>query len=313
MGIIIAGTEAGEAGVVVVEAACKTKGLEAGVAVLGDLSPDIIVDPLDHTAILGVNDQVGTAQMIAEDAVGEAVFDQIIGRVAASSSRTTQCQDPTLSAQPYAVGECSESGVVVYWCLGDTAAMQNHTIRAIFDDKIIRVYQAYRPEIAEPALAAGRFLPPFKMGRMTWIKPSFNWMMYRSGFASKPGQEFVLGIDITRDGFEWTLANAALSGFTPGVHASHKTWKLEVQSKPVRIQWDPERDWRLHQIQGVQAIQIGLSGEAVERYVRDWIVRIEDVTPIARVAASAATAADLPCLMERPYPLSSELASMYFD
>ena len=42
--IIIPCTEAGEAGVVVIEAACKTKGLEAGVAVLGDLSPDIIVD-----------------------------------------------------------------------------------------------------------------------------------------------------------------------------------------------------------------------------------------------------------------------------
>ena len=84
VGIIIAGTEAGEAGVVVIEAACKTKGLEAGVAVLGDLSPDIIVQPLDHAAILSVNDQAGTAQMITEDAVGEAVFDQIIGRVATS-------------------------------------------------------------------------------------------------------------------------------------------------------------------------------------------------------------------------------------
>jgi hypothetical protein len=80
--------------------------------------------------------------------------------------------------------------------------MTEHTVRAIFDDETIRVYQAYSPEIALPALAAGRFVPPFKMSRMTWIKPSFNWMMYRCGHASKAGQEVALGIDITRAGFE---------------------------------------------------------------------------------------------------------------
>jgi hypothetical protein len=188
--------------------------------------------------------------------------------------------------------------------------MPEHTIRAIFDDQTIRVYQAYRSDIALPALEAGRFVPPFKMGRMTWIKPSFNWMMYRSGYASKPGQEFVLGIDITRDGFEWALANAALSSFTPGVHASRDAWKQEVESKPVRVQWDPERDWQLHPIDGVRAIQIGLAREAVERYVQDWIVRIEDVTPIARAAASAAAPTALPCMMEKPYPLPSALAAI---
>lgn len=191
--------------------------------------------------------------------------------------------------------------------------MPEHTIRGIFNDKTIRVYQAYRPEIAESALAAGRFVPPFKMSRMTWIKPSFNWMMYRSGFASKQGQEFVLGIDITREGFEWALANAARSCFMPGVHSSHEAWKAEVESKPVRVQWDPERDWKLEPLQGVRSIQIGLSGSAVEHYVRDWIVRIEDVTSMARVAASAATSTALPCSMERPYPVPSELASICIE
>jgi hypothetical protein len=89
--------------------------------------------------------------------------------------------------------------------------MLEHVIRAAYSDYTIRVYQAYGSEIAIPALETGRFKPPFQIGRMTWIKPSFNWMMYRSGFASKPGQEFVLGIDITREGFEWALRHAALS------------------------------------------------------------------------------------------------------
>jgi hypothetical protein len=94
-------------------------------------------------------------------------------------------------------------------------------IRAAFSPDTVRVYQAYRPEIAEAALEAGTFVPPFSMGRMTWIKPSFNWMMYRCGFARKAGQEIVLGIDITRAGFEWALEHAVLSHYEPSIHSSH--------------------------------------------------------------------------------------------
>jgi len=188
-----------------------------------------------------------------------------------------------------------------------------HIIRASYSEHSIRVYQAYRPEIALPALQAGRFIPPFSMGRMTWIKPSFNWMMHRSGYATKPGQEVVLGIDITREGFEWALKNAVLSRFTPSVHASPDAWKNLLTAKPVRIQWDPERDWRLQPITGVRAIQIGLSGEAVERYVNQWIVHIEDVTSVARaLAATAETGippSPLPSAAERPYPLDAATAA----
>src|SRR5215471_12655095 len=123
--------------------------------------------------------------------------------------------------------------------------MVDCVIRAALSENTVRVYQAYRPEIANAALEAGRFRPPFSMSRMTWIKPSFNWMMYRSGYASKPGQEVVLGIDIAREGFEWALENAVLSHFTPSVHASPQEWQSLLTAKPVRIQWDPERDWRL--------------------------------------------------------------------
>lgn len=151
------------------------------------------------------------------------------------------------------------------------------------------------------------------MGRMTWIKPSFNWMMYRCGYGTKPGQEVVLGIDITREGFEWALKNAALSRFIPSVYASHESWQSLLSTRPVRIQWDPERDWRLQPIAGVRAIQIGLEGEAVERYVNQWIVRIEDVTPVARMVAAAVESgvppSPLPSAAERPYPLEAAAAA----
>src|SRR5262249_15551861 len=92
----------------------------------------------------------------------------------------------------------------------------------------------------------------------------------------------VLGIDITREGFEWALRHAALSSYEPQFHASHEDWKRGLEAKPVRIQWDPERDWRLQPVANMRSLQLGLSGEAVERYVSEWSVRIEDVTSIAR-------------------------------
>lgn len=55
--------------------------------------------------------------------------------------------------------------------------------------------------------------PDYKFERMTWIKTNFLWMMYRSGWATKPGQNRILAIRISRDGFEEILANA----FTTGV------------------------------------------------------------------------------------------------
>jgi hypothetical protein len=56
---------------------------------------------------------------------------------------------------------------------------------------------------------------------LTWIKPSFLWMMYRSGWATKPGQEHVLAVEITRTGFEWALDHASLSHFDSAVHPPH--------------------------------------------------------------------------------------------
>src|SRR3954454_6019352 len=118
-------------------------------------------------------------------------------------------------------------------------------VRAKFSAETIVVYQAYPPPIADAALAAGTFVAPFKRERMTWIKPSFLWMMYRSGWATKPGQERVLAVHITRAGFEEALVDACLSHFDPDVYADHEAWERRRSTTSVRVQWDPERDVEL--------------------------------------------------------------------
>ncbi|ESP92572.1 DUF4291 family protein [Pseudoalteromonas luteoviolacea] len=86
-------------------------------------------------------------------------------------------------------------------------------IRALYDDNTIRVYQNYNNAVADSALINGTFVsPPFKMERMTWIKPSFLWMMCRSGWGQKDnGQNRILALNISREGFEWALNSSLLS------------------------------------------------------------------------------------------------------
>ncbi|KAJ5371658.1 hypothetical protein N7517_003664 [Penicillium concentricum] len=155
------------------------------------------------------------------------------------------------------------------------------SIRAKQTPNTITVYQAYSPEIAGPAIKAQTFVPPFSRERMTWIKPSFLWMAYRSGWATKVRQERVLAIEITREGFEWALHHSCLSHYTPGEETSQEEWQKKLRASPVRVQWDPERNISMQSLD-YRSIQIGLSGEAVGRYIDEWIVSITDVTATMR-------------------------------
>jgi pre-mRNA-splicing factor ATP-dependent RNA helicase DHX16 len=150
---------------------------------------------------------------------------------------------------------------------------------------------------------------------MTWIKPSFLWMAYRSGFGTKPGQEHVLAIEMTRAGFEWALAHACLSHFDKSLYSDEGAWRERVATCPVRVQWDPERDVQMNAL-GYRSLQMGLSGEAVvRRYTDEWIVGIVDVTAkMQRVAELVEqrkleeARAEIP--VEEDYPLPEELAKV---
>ncbi|NEE30509.1 DUF4291 domain-containing protein, partial [Streptomyces sp. SID7982] len=100
-----------------------------------------------------------------------------------------------------------------------------HEIRALHTATTVTVYQAYRPAIGLPAARDGRFPAEWKRDRMTWIKPSFLWMMYRCGWGTKEGQEVVLAVEIERAGLEWALAHAELSHYARGVHPDQASWQ----------------------------------------------------------------------------------------
>ena len=154
-------------------------------------------------------------------------------------------------------------------------------IRADFDRESIVIYQAYRRQIAEPAIKAGRFVAPFSWGRMTWIKPSFLWLMARSNWGQKSGQEHVLAVRITRSGWDRALSCGVLTGFDPKVHGDQSKWRSQFEKAVVHVQWDPERTIHGKKSE-YRSIQVGLSRQVIRQFTDEWVVEISDFTPLTR-------------------------------
>jgi hypothetical protein len=156
-----------------------------------------------------------------------------------------------------------------------------HEIRADYDRDSIVIYQAYPPAIAEASLAAGRFVSPFSVQRMTWIKPSFLWLMHRSNWGLKRGQERILAVRITRSGWEDALSLAVLTSFEASAFRSPREWEEQFRHALVHAQWDTERSLRGAGLPYF-SIQVGLSRHIISKYVEEWVINIEDLTPRVR-------------------------------
>ncbi|MFY0538430.1 DUF4291 domain-containing protein [Nannocystis pusilla] len=139
------------------------------------------------------------------------------------------------------------------------------------------MYQAYRPAIGRFAAEHQRFGGPFSLERMSWIKPNFLWMMYRSGWGTKEGQEVTLAVRLRRDAFNKVLAEAIHSTHVPEVYGEHKAWEQLGKRSDVRLQWDPDHGPSGDK-QERRAIQLGLRGAAIASYASEWIVEIEDIS-----------------------------------
>lgn len=182
-------------------------------------------------------------------------------------------------------------------------------IYAHYDDEGIFVYQAFKPTIVAAALENGTFGAGFNMERMTWIKPSFAWMLYRSGYATKTRQEAILKIRLTHEGFKEILSQSVETTFNPHIYADVDEWRKTLKKSPVRHQWDPERNLRLGKIDR-RAIQIGIRGWVVQQYVNEWIIGLEEVTELAHVIHTAVKnkRKDLPDVpQERVYDIDDML------
>ena len=161
--------------------------------------------------------------------------------------------------------------------LKDWPQSGRHTL-AQFDADSIYVYQAYRPSIAQFAVEHQKFGKDFSFNRMSWIKPNFLWMMYRSGWAIKEGQERVLAVRLRRSFFDELLRLVVPSSFDSRRFATREEWQGAVASSEVRLQWDPDHDPSGMPVER-RAVQLGLRGAALRRYGQEELISVEDITP----------------------------------
>lgn len=151
-------------------------------------------------------------------------------------------------------------------------------VMGVYDQKTIRVYQAYNKLIADEAVKLQNFGEHFSRTRMTWIKPSFLWMMHRSNWGKSKNQEMILAIDIRRSFFDDLLAQAVLTTFESAVYQNSQEWAKDFNEACVYCQWDPDKGVNGNPITRA-AIQLGLKREALEKFLDCGIVKITDITP----------------------------------
>ena len=172
--------------------------------------------------------------------------------------------------------------------------MNPQIFEAEWDTEGVFFYQAYNNKIADYALAHQQLGGPhFNPTRMTWIKPSFAWVLYRSGYAKKHNQERILKIKLSHH-----AVSGRLDLLSKEDVQSHFIFIAELLSQCQckkggggslgRVQWDPARDILTSENNGKEprkilskrAIQIGLK-EKLSVFFVENILSIEDVTELA--------------------------------
>lgn len=178
-------------------------------------------------------------------------------------------------------------------------------ILAQFDDDSIIVYQAYKASIARFAVENGCFGGDFSFSRMSWCKPNFLWMMYRSGWGRKENQEATLAVRLQRDFFDRVLAEAVPSSFDETFFANKEDWAEAVANSEVRLQWDPD-----HAPSGAplkrRAIQLGLRGSTLQEYGRAAIIEIQDISDFVAEQRENIDSPNLRVPVERIYKPANE-------
>ena len=151
-------------------------------------------------------------------------------------------------------------------------------ILAQYDAESVVVYQAYRRSIGEWAIRHQKLGGPhFSDSRMSWIKPNFLWMMYRSGWGTKDGQQVTLALRLRREFFEQILGNAVQSSYYSVAFESREAWQQALARSEVRLQWDPDHGPKGNPLER-RAIQLGLRGAHLRTLGNEGLLDVVDMT-----------------------------------
>jgi len=156
---------------------------------------------------------------------------------------------------------------------------EGRRINAYVGEGTLVVYQAFNPGIARAAVENQAFGGGgYRYERMSWIKTSFLWMMYRSSWANAESQKRILAITLRQADFDSILEQTAWASFDKSAYNDHAAWRDDLEAKPGRLQWDPDHDPYGTPLQR-RAIQLGLKGDLLKAFGKSYCLKIEDITP----------------------------------
>ena len=111
------------------------------------------------------------------------------------------------------------------------------------------------------------------------------------------------------------LEEAVISSFDQSIYKDKDSWKNDLDSKEVRLQWDPD-----HDPYGIpterRALQLGLKGSILKKYATESIVAIQDLTAFSMEQFSHVknkTLNDLTVPLERIYKPAPSIAKKNLD
>jgi hypothetical protein len=175
-------------------------------------------------------------------------------------------------------------------------------VRATFDERTVLVWQAHTPEVAAAAVADGRYGPRICWSeRSTRFRLSLPALLDRNGWGTAPGRECILGVRVLREGFDALLRQAVHDAMEPELYPSRNAWHLARRYANVCIAWHADVDPAGNALEW-ETLRVEVRDHALKRFVREWVVGIEDWTPWVR-ANRPLVERSLPVPAIAPYPL----------
>ncbi|MGH1347801.1 MAG: DUF4291 domain-containing protein [Nannocystales bacterium] len=176
-----------------------------------------------------------------------------------------------------------ELDIAPYLSLRDTWPASGQVVLAQYDRDSIVVYQAFNAVTAAHAVEHQQLGGPrYSLDRMSWIKPNFMWMMYRCDWLQADDEQArVLAIRVRRAFFDTLLDTAVASSFGASGLESRDAWKRALRRSEVRLQWDPDHGPTGGKL-ARRAVQLGLRGTMLRRFVSEETLSIEDISDFVR-------------------------------
>ena len=95
----------------------------------------------------------------------------------------------------------------------------------------------------------------------------------------------MLAVHLRRSAFDTVLAEAVHSTYDASHYENEETWDNAVARSNVRLQWDPDHDPSGTPLPR-RVIQLGLRGNVLVKFAREWIIGIEDISDFVQTTTA---------------------------